>query len=174
MKIYQNKLFINFAIIGLALALMIIFFIIPSIQQIMKMNEEISQQRIDLEKKSSLGLNIKQIKIDLKEIEQNIDQLDSFFIVSGKELDFISSIETMGNQYNIKPNINPQFPGQDLNARIKIVPLQISANGPYDQIQKFILGLESLPYYYNIDSVSQGGTKEDTRIQLNGNVYLLK
>lgn len=153
---------------------MIGFFIVPSIQQILKMNNEISQQRLDLEKKSSLGLSIKQIKADLKDIEQNINQLDSFFIKPGKELDFISAIETLGMQNNIKLNISPQFPGQDINVRIKMIPLRISANGPYAQIQNFVRNLESMPYYYNIDSITQNGPKENTSIQIIGRAYSLK
>jgi Tfp pilus assembly protein PilO len=153
---------------------MVAFFIIPSVRQIIKMNEEITRQRVDLEKKSSLGLNIKKIKTDLKEIEDNIGQLDSFFISPGKELDFISSVETLGNRNEIKLDIKPQFPGQDMSTRIKIIPLQISASGQYGQIQKFMLELESLPYYYNIDSISQNGTNENTQVKFTGNVYSLK
>lgn len=174
MKIYKNKLFLSFFGIGAVLILMIVFFIVPSIQQIIQMNNEITQQRLDLEKKSSLGLNIKNTKADLKEIEDNIFQLDSFFIKPGEELSFISSMETLGIKNGIKLTINPKFPGQDIGGRIKAIPLQISAEGPYDQIQKFLLDLEALPYYYNISSISQSGSSGDISIQLNGDIYSLK
>ena len=140
----------------------------------MAINNQIIQQRIELERKSSLGLNIRQTKLDIKEVEGSINQLDSFFIAPGKELDFISSVEALGTKTDIKLNLNPQFPGQDLDGKIKIIPLQISAQGSPNQIQKFMLDLEALPYYYNIDSISVSGSGSSTNIELNGNTYSLK
>lgn len=151
---YKNKFYINIAIILLFFISISVFIIYPALKEIIKVNREITNERILLERKLALGLNIKKIAKDLEEIEGSAQNLDDIFLEQNSELDLISNLESIANKHNVAININSDFTGQDIGSNILKVEIQLSLNGSYKQILEFMNELENQKNYFNFKSIS--------------------
>lgn len=176
---YKNRFYINIGIILIFFYSVTFFIIYPSLKEISKVNQEITAERIKLERKLALGLNIKKIIKDLEDIEEPAKNLDNIFLEKNSELNMISGFESIANKYNVSLNINSDFTGQDIGSNISQVEMQLVATGNYKQILAFISELESQKNYFNLKSISFSKNKKADNssavaAQLIGNVYFKK
>lgn len=176
---YKNKFYINLGIIILFFIGITIFIIYPALKEIAKVNQEITNERIKLEKKLAMGLNIKKIINDLEEIEESAKNLDNIFLEKNAELNLIGNLETIATNHNIAININSDFTGKDIGSNILQVEIQLIATGNYKQILSFISELENQKNYFNIKSISFSKNKKADNsnvvaAQLIGNTYFKK
>lgn len=175
---YRNKFLINISILLVVMIILVSFVILPALREISNINKEITRQRLELENKLYQGLNIRQAKRDLAEIQESLPELDKTFIKEGQELEFITELENLAANNNVSLNLNPDFAGRDLDNNLKEVLLQISVSGQYHQLLKFLIDLEALPYYYNpnliIANIKQKNNLPEITFQFNGQGYLLK
>lgn len=172
---YKNRFIINILIFFILLIILVIFIIYPAIGEIHRINNQITEERIKLERKLDMGLNIKNIKADLENIQQSESILDMIFIKKNHELEFITELEQVAETSDVSLNINPDFSNQE-EENLYVVPLQFSISGNYHSILNFIQDQESMPYYYNIDLIiiSNQQTKDNKPLtsQLIGQTYL--
>lgn len=173
---YQKKFLINVGMVAVILLSLIAFIIMPAINDIIKINQEITAERIALLKKFEQGLNIKKIEEELAEIEESIEELDKILIKTGQELKFITELENLAQNNQIDININPDFSGAPTAGKnIKIIPLQINLSGEYRQLINFLQDLERMPYYYNLNLTTfSSRSRIDTgpiNLQLTGQTY---
>jgi len=176
---YKNKFYINIGLILIFFVSISIFIIYPALREINKVNQEITSERIKLEKKLALGLNIKKIINDLKLIEDTANDLDHIFLEKNSELNFIGNLESIANKYNLTLNITSDFTSQDIGYNISRVEVQIIASGNYKQILQFIAELENQTYYFNLQSISFSKNKRTDNstlvaAQLIGNAFFKK
>ncbi|MDO8668784.1 MAG: type 4a pilus biogenesis protein PilO [Candidatus Buchananbacteria bacterium] len=151
---YKNKFYINIGIVLLFFAAITIFIIYPALKEISRVNQEITNERIKLEKKLAMGLNMKKIVRDLEEIEEPAKTLDNVFFAKGNELNLISSLETIANKYGLVITINSDFTGQDIGSNIDQVEIQAIITGDYKQILGFMSELEKQEKYFNLKLIS--------------------
>ncbi|MFA6421991.1 MAG: type 4a pilus biogenesis protein PilO [Candidatus Buchananbacteria bacterium] len=172
MNLKKNKFIIAIFAITACCAVVIAFLIIPNIQDIVKINQDIIFQREDLEKKAALGLNIKQISSEISAMEKNSAELNKMYIKSGKELEFLTLLDEIAQKNNVDAQAVPQFPEKNAEKLTKI-PLTIIIKGKFVNVFSYIGSLETMPYYYNIDSLEiQEGANDATTANLTGNIYL--
>ena len=128
-------------IIFLAIIGSIVFFIImPSVNSIKHIKEEVEMQRIDLEKKYIKGQSLKQLKENLKKIKPELETLNNAFIIKGNELGFITTLENA-------------FKNLDESQALQKIPLNLSLKGNFTNLINYLLDIESSHYYINIDSL---------------------
>ncbi len=175
---YQNKkrFFINAGLIIIPFILIILFIIYPTMREIIYMNEEIIQERKELEEKLARGLNMNKINDALQEIEGTIKKLDSIFIKQNQELEFITQLENIAAENDVALNINSDFSGQKIADLIQQISLRVNVSGDYMNILKFLQEVESLPKYYNLNlivaSTKQPVANGPMFMQLSGQIYL--
>lgn len=133
---------------------LIYFVVMPTISDIKKMGEEIENQRIDLEQKYIKGQSLRKLTENLKKIEPQLVVLDQIFISQNHELEFITALEELANQNNISQKINLQELPKDGNKAYQKTPLQISAKGNFINLMNYLIDLEALNYYININSIN--------------------
>ncbi|MFA5047793.1 MAG: type 4a pilus biogenesis protein PilO [Patescibacteria group bacterium] len=159
---------------SIILVLLIVALVIyPQAAAIIGINLQINQEKVSLEKKISLGINVKQVKASLEQIESSIGNLNQMFIKPGEEIDFLNLLDRLGSQRQLTLSVIPDFNGKKINSALRSIPLEISATGPYSDIYGFIHDLEAMPYYYDIDQV-QLMTQNNNRIsvKLIGQTYM--
>jgi len=174
---YKNKFFINIGAILLFFILITFFIIYPSLSKINKVNKEITEERIKLEKKLALGLNIKKITQDLEKIEEPAKQLDNIFIKKGQELELVNQLELIASDNNINLELTSDFSGQDIELNISQVEIKMVLTGEYKKILNFMSDLENSENYFNLKSIAISQNKKDSGLviaQLTGNAFFKK
>lgn len=176
---YKNKFYINIAVILLFFAAITFFIIYPALVEISRVNKEIMNERIKLEKKLALGLNIKKIIQDLEAIEEPAKDLDDIFWEKNNELNFIGNLEAIAAKYDVSLSINSDFSGVDLGSGLNQVEVLITATGHYKPILKFLSELEKQRHYLNFKSLLLAKTKTGAdptllSVQLTGQTYFKK
>jgi Tfp pilus assembly protein PilO len=151
---FKKKIFISLVIFILILGSLIYFLIIPSINEIKKIETEINNQRIDLEQRYIKGQSLRQLTENLKKIEPQISVLDEIFILQDRELEFITSLEELATRNNVEQTINLDLSQDKKESGYQTLPLQLTAQGNYLDLMNYLINLESLNYYININSIS--------------------
>lgn len=134
------------------------------------MGQNINELRSDLEEKYIKGQNLKQININLRQIEPNIGLLDQGLLEQGDEFGFVSNLEDLANQKNVDFKINLGEPKKINQKNYATMPITITANGSYLNLLKFIYSLENLNYYINIENleISSNQSAENANFLGNG------
>ncbi len=144
--------FLSFNII--IILIIIIFFISPDIFQIKRLSEAIYEERIRLESLYNQGLVLKKVREELNRITPQAEVLQSLFIPKGQELVFITTLEELALKNKIEQEINLDLLQQkEIEKGYKVIPLRLVLKGNFLKILKYLLELERLDYYLNIDSL---------------------
>ena len=170
---YRNRFIIGIIFILAGCFIIIGFLIVPNIEGIKKINEEISLEKEDLEKKASLGLNIRQISADISEIEKKIGSLNKMFIKFGNELEFLTTLDNLSQKNKVKAQVIPKFSDRAPEKPTKI-PLNITISGERNNVINYIYNIDVLPYYFIIDSVEIQDNQGSLSASLSGHVYINK
>ena len=149
----KKKIFISMVIFILIIGGLIYFVVMPTINDIKKMGEEIEAQRIDLEQKYIKGQSLRQLTENLKEIEPQLIMLDQIFIKQDYELEFITKLEDIAAQNNISQTISLDTAKINKEKSYQTLPLRLAARGNYKNMMNYLTNLEALDYYININSM---------------------
>lgn len=161
-----------------ALMLVFILIIIPTIKLIIAINEEIYQQEDELKTKLALGFDAKKIKKELETAEKQLQELNKIFITKENELEIINDLESLAKNNQVEISIKSDFKQQTLNNNINKLPLSITVSGSYPQLISFIRDLDCQKYYYNIDNFNlikiTNKNYEVINLTLVGNFFIKK
>lgn len=150
--------------------------IIPAFNYIIKINQEISSERSELEKKMAMGLNAKKIKEEIDTAENSLSQVDKIFVKNGRELELITELESLAAKRNIDATIKSDFKTQAAGNGSQRMLLEINIAGNYPDLLAFTNDLDRLNYYYNIESINASKIKSKTKkiasINLIGQIYV--
>ena len=141
---------------GLLLALIcgVYFIILPSLNDIDRIKNDIFLTRLDLEQKYKRSRNLKKLSTNLKSIEGRIENIDQVFISQNRELEFITALERTAEEKNIVQKIllgKATAAGGD--KFYNKIPLKIQAQGNFVDLIRYLQGLETLNYYINVKSI---------------------
>ncbi|MCK4553817.1 type 4a pilus biogenesis protein PilO [Candidatus Parcubacteria bacterium] len=157
----KKKIFVSIIIFILIIGGLVYFVVIPTINDIKKMGKKIENQRIDLEQKYIKGQSLRQLTENLKKIEPQLVVLDQIFIKQDYELEFITKLEEIADQNNVAQTINLNTAKINKDKSYQALPLRLSTRGNYKNIMNYLISMEALNYYINIDSMdlSSASTK---------------
>jgi Tfp pilus assembly protein PilO len=178
LRYYKNKFLINIGAILAFFIFIAIFIIYPALAEISRVNNEITAERVKLERKIAMGLNMKKIVQDLEEIESTAGILDTIFMKRGQELKFVNQLETIAAIHDVDIDLNSDFVGEQIEANISQVEIKTVLTGNYPNIVKFLEEVENLPQYFNTSSLSITKNTKDKQssamAQLTSHIYLKK
>jgi Tfp pilus assembly protein PilO len=170
-QFYNNYLayFLAIAVLIIAMGGLIIW---PAFAKIIAIKTEISQEKANLEKKLSMGLNAKKTKEDLQKIDESLTVLDMIFINAAGELTLLSTIENLAANHNVAVTIKPDFVGQNLG-NVTRLPVAIEAKGKFNDLISFLNDLDQTPFYFIDDQIIlTKGAGSDLILNLTGQVYM--
>ena len=171
-KNLYNDYLIYFGFVVGFLILMIVFVVYPAFAKIIAIKTEISQEKAQLEKKLSIGLNTKIIKEELETVEKSLSVLDSTVLNKGQELDILTFLENSAakNKLTVK-SLKPDFSHKTVGPSIDKISLALDVSGNFNDILRFLSDLDSSSFYLATDELSLYSDKGATGLSLNGWIY---
>ena len=129
------------------------FIVIPSIRDIKMIRDSIEEQRIGLEKKYIRGQSLKGLSEKIKKVEEKIEDIDNIFVDKDKGLEFIKALEDLAEKNNVIQKINISIDDKVFEDDFKKIPIQLFLQGNLDDQANYLVGLEAMEYYINVDSI---------------------
>lgn len=173
----KQKMIIYLTSVIFIISLIIYFIILPTIRDIKKMSDDIYAERVDLEKKYQRGQLLRKTVENFEKIKPEKDKLTSAFIIAGRELEFITTLENVASTHQLAQDIKFQrAQSEGVNTTFPS-PLELTVSkGSFTKILQYLKDLERLNYYFNISSInmdvaSKGQSQPVTTLR--GNVYTL-
>lgn len=148
-----KKILILCIILNLLIWAAFAFFFLKIRTQTNRISDLTSEVGVDIDRDK----NLRTTKAMLDENEVAISQLDSYFVKSDGVVDFINSLESMGNKNGVSINISSVSVESDVKAKATLyetLRLKIEISGTWANVTNFIAILENLPYGVNISQVS--------------------
>jgi Tfp pilus assembly protein PilO len=144
------RIFITFLIYSAVIFLIFYFIILPKINFIKENGKAISERRIFLEEQYIRVRNFKQNNEEMKLVDEDIDKLDEVFVNYNEDLQFIETLENLASDNNINQKISLGKVESEGKDEFEEITLEISAEGSFLNIMKYLISLETLNYYINI------------------------
>lgn len=173
----KNKIILSIVSAALFIVGISYFIILPTIKNIQKMESDVDAIRLDLEKKYIKGQSLNKLSNNLKKTELKLDNLDTIFINHNRALEFITTLEEVAVNNNITQKINLMTDKALAENQYKKIPLQIMITGNYANVLQYIIDLETLNYYININNIDMskinGGETQagQVSVQIAANTY---
>lgn len=153
-KITSSKQVIYRALFALVICATVIFFVLlPTINSIKSIRQDILVQKRDLEVKLVKEKNMSDLNEKLKLVTPKLEKLEEIFLNQSREAEFITIIESIAQSSNVQETISPSNTKTASIGEYKIVPINIMATGKYKDILKFLVMLESLKQYVSIEDI---------------------
>ncbi len=149
----KKKIIIISVLFPLAIGGLILLVIVPTVKDIKNIKNEIEAQRIDLEIKYKKGQSINKLTKDLEVIEPQLLKLNRILIGKDKVLEFITELEEVASSQGVEQKINLAAPKNTAKDGYKKTPLQIITNGNFIKQLNYLINLEAMNYYININSL---------------------
>jgi hypothetical protein len=149
---YKKKSLIK-TFFSIVLIVSTMFYItIPAFKNVKEKNSQISDQLFTADQLLQKGQTVNKLGEDIERIKPFLDKLDSVFIKPDEELDFIISLEELGELKGVESHLSiNDIP--DENGIID-VPIALSANGAFENTLNYLIALQQLNFYINIKSIS--------------------
>lgn len=131
--------------------ILILFFAIiePTFLEIQDLAMQVEKEQQALEDLYQKGKTISQIKNDLKEIGNKQETLNKVFFTKDEELNFITTLEKISSQNNIKQEINLRDQ-QDFQNNYRVATIHLNLEGDFKNLIKYLESLEHLEANFNI------------------------
>jgi len=150
----KNKLFIS---VGMLLVLDIIFvylLILPAIDNIKNSRNDIINLKIDLENKTIREKNLNTLNEKISKIEPQLEKINQIFISKNREIEFITTLESLESKYNVIQKLNIDLNNPEKGEEFNKIPISIDASGNFKNLMDYLANIESLSYYINIQNIS--------------------
>jgi len=144
----------NYLFSGLLLALIIIISILlyPLYNNIILLNQEIHDKRIQLAIYQQQRSNVDKSRRDYNKIKNDIVNISRIFIDKEKILDLVDMLESIATNNSINQNINLRNTDQ-LELSDSII-INITLTGNWSNIITYLGDLEKLDYYFTLDDLN--------------------
>jgi Tfp pilus assembly protein PilO len=153
------------------ITVIILFIIVPTVNDIKNISNSIYQERIELEKKYLRGQLLKKTVSDFEAIKPQQDILDEIFIKDGEELKFVSILEDLADNNGVRQNLDLQIKNTEEKKGIKHIPLKITVSGNFHQVMGYLNDLQMLKYYFNISDLRITSDREMITATFSGLVF---
>lgn len=147
-KIIISSIFFFAVILGI-----ICFIVVPSIKDIKMIRDSIEEQRIGLEKKYIRGQSLRGLTEKIKKVEERIEEIDNIFVDRNKGLEFIKALEDLAEKNNVIQKINISISDEPFANDFEKIPVQLFVQGTLENQANYLVGLETMEYYINVDSI---------------------
>lgn len=176
MNIHKKKIIIIIIIFFLLSFILEFFIILPTLNDIKKINNDIQKEKKDLEMKFQQGQFLKKVITDYKSVEPRRKELDALFIKKGDELGFITDLEKISQKYNLEPTFTKLNNKNDSESDVSEMLLTIKLGGGFTQTLLFLSELETLQYYFNISKISLASVNKQNNVSSDiiGTAYILE
>ena len=173
MKVWQRFTVFIIAIVSGVVAV-IFLIILPTMHDIERISDDVYREITDLERKWERGQRLRETISDFEKIKAERSPLIKSFIVTGRELEFITALEALATNRGLTQHIQLQFEQVVPQAGFEEVPITITLEGRFNAIMQYLEDLERLTYYVTTTSFNfTAGTPGSTTARTNITVTLV-
>jgi Tfp pilus assembly protein PilO len=148
----KQKILASILIFIVFIFVIVYFTILPSVKDILIIKNDIYAQKVDLEKKYKKGQNLRSLTEKLTKAEERMYVLDQALVKSTDNLKFITTLEGIAEKNNVILKINiPKT--EEANSVFYKIPIQIYSQGLIKDQIKYLIDLETLNFYLNVNSL---------------------
>lgn len=169
----KRKIYLTVATVVIAIGAIAYFIVYPTWRDIRTIAQAIQREQADLEIKYQRGQRIREISSEYEKIKPQRDRLNTMFVPSGDELQFITRLEQLQRQSQVEVELTPDQQTNSLGPTDPLT-LTLAVRGSYLHVLTYVIALERLNYYLNVSGLAVSGTNPDTgalTLTLNGRVY---
>jgi len=158
----EKKLIITVGFFATAVIVVTFFIVWPTISQIYRINADTQNLKEYLEKKHESIMGLKNAKIKIGEIKEEVAGFSTYFYQENQQLKLITDLENNAGVNNIEQKIN-SYETKEGKAL-----LSINLAGNYENILNYLSDLENMDLFINIDALhlSAGNYKEPEKYNL--------
>lgn len=140
-------------------AIIIVLVIIPTLNEILLLNDRVHLHRQALELLYRQGQNMRSNIEEYEKVKIDIPLMSSSVLELGKELEFITTLEEIAAAHRIKQTIHLDTSqlaplASQVNMPYSRVLLRLDVQGTTSQLQSMLHDIESLPAYVNILTIA--------------------
>lgn len=153
-NIKQKIVILSIGLILFALIL-IVFLLVPNIRDIKVLYADLYKRRQETADLIQLNSTPVILEQQLNILKTKMADLESSLLIPGQEINFVQSLEDFSRQYDIKQtiNLNPTV-SQDEEFLFPSADLSLTLQTSFNNFLKYLIALDSCPYYINIASIS--------------------
>lgn len=149
----RTRIIISFLGFFLVILSIVFFVVVPSIRDIVSIKNNIEEQRQELERKYVKGQSLRSLSEKIETVEGRIDDINNIFVDKNKGLEFITTLENLADSKNINQKINISLDNEDVDNEFEKIPIRLYTQGTFKNQMDYLLGLELMDYYININSI---------------------
>lgn len=166
----ENSTTFNITIILLVFLLLgTVIFTGKTIFDILDLNQQIYQKRLELETKYQQGMSLKKTNVEIEQSKDRLDKIGKIIINTENTLEFINDIEKTAEANNLKHTIKlPDFEKPKTPTPITV---QLTLTGSYVNALRFVETLQSKPYYINIYRLNFNQQSAELVTSIEANMY---
>lgn len=147
----RNKIILTLFINSLVILLIIHFIIIPRAMLIEETGKDIINRRLFLEEQYVKAKNFRENNKEMELVDSDIQKLDDVFVSYDNDLKFIETLEKVAIDNKINQKISLGSVKNEEDSEFEKITLEISAEGSFLNIMNYLISLETLNYYVNVN-----------------------
>jgi len=156
----QNRFLVSTITFLILLLAIVVLIVVPSLQEIRVINEQVLEERLRLEKLYVRGQLQKKVRDNYNNIKEDVGFLDEVFLKENQELQYITTLEHFASEQNIDLNITIGEPRRKPQQRFSVLPFTFQITGSWPKIAQWVSDIEQLPYYTNIKEITVSARSE--------------
>jgi Tfp pilus assembly protein PilO len=149
----RSKIIISFLGFFLIILSIIFFVVVPSVRDIVNIKNNIEEQRLELERKYVKGQSLRNLSKKIETVEKRMDEVNNIFVDIDKGLEFITALENLAESKKIIQKINITLDNESGGDEFEKIPIQLYTQGIFKNQMEYLLGIELMDYYININSI---------------------
>lgn len=172
----EKKIIIIIALLSFSIIVLALIVIKPIFSEVNFLSEKIKSEQEKLESLYQEGKTLAQAKKEIQEIIDKKQMLEGIFLKEGQELEFITDLERIAQQFNISQDVRLGSK-ESFKDQYKTMPITLSLQGNFNDLLEYFYQLEKFNFYFNAKSLTVNklaGTDERLNISLEANVFWQK
>ena len=150
----KNRFTISAISFALVLAALIILMVIPAIQEIKIINNQVHDERLRLELLYEKGQVKAMVQKNYLSIKQDAKFLENILSKESQELEYISAVENIAQSHGIEIAMSAGKVKRTPEQRFSELEFTFTLAGKWENILKWINGVENLSQYTNMKEMS--------------------
>lgn len=145
-------------------AALIYFVILPTIERIQEVNEDIQSQRAEVERKYKQRKKVGELAEQVDTVMSQVSWLNKPFVLDSRKLEFVTSLEQLAAEKGVEQDLELEISDSEEKDFYEVIPITITTSGSFDRQLDYLVGLETLSEYINIRYLKMGSKRLEKEV----------
>ena len=164
LETHEKKVIYITAAVGALLLLIIVLMIYPKYNSIVRVNQSITNARMQLELRYEKTKRLHRSQISLSTVQKLVDEIYGRLLKKGEELQFILAMEGLAEKLQVKQSLVLGPAPRHIQKNLAAFSLDISAAGNFPNLMEYLEALEKNQYPLTILYFNFAGAEEKSAV----------